>query len=132
MQLRVEDIVPPQRPRREVSCLTPEDLGHVIGLKNRDGSARIAQIRLRALIESLLGSAMRIEELLGLNIRDLDFETQEARVIGKGNKQRVVFFTDRALSWLKQYLDLRTNEHPALFVCPDGMDRLNHLGGFSK
>lgn len=125
--LNLADVSAPKRPTREVSYLTPEELERVfdaIPLRNADGSVRATGLRLRALIEVLLGSAMRIGELLSLNIVDLDLKQKEARVIGKGNKQRVVFFTDRAIEWLRKYLGIRADAHVALFVCQDGEARL--------
>src|ERR1700739_1236254 len=67
---------------------------------------------------------MRISEALSLNRSDINFEKREARVIGKGNKERTVFFTARSLHWLKHYLDTRTDNHEALFVTETGADRL--------
>jgi integrase/recombinase XerD len=59
---------------------------------------------------------MRISEALSLNINDIDFQTKETLVVGKGNKQRTVFFSDDAIYWIKQYLDRRTDKNPALFI----------------
>ncbi len=63
---------------------------------------------------------MRIGEVLSLNRTSIDFERKEARVIGKGNKERTVFFTDRALHWLGRYLEMRTDDAAALFLLADG------------
>ena len=49
---------------------------------------------------------------------------REAKIIGKGKKERTVFFTDRALGWIKRYLESRTDDYPALFVCRNGRTRL--------
>jgi integrase/recombinase XerD len=67
---------------------------------------------------------MRISEALSLNRDSVDFERCEARVVGKGNKERTVFFTDRALIWIKRYVESRDDDSPALFVCQNGLDRL--------
>jgi integrase/recombinase XerD len=67
---------------------------------------------------------MRISEALSLNRTDIDFERREARIIGKGRKQRTVFFTDRALSWLTRYFAARSDHHPAAFVTIDCSARL--------
>ena len=64
---------------------------------------------------------MRIGEVLSLNRTSIDFERREARVIGKGNKERTVFFTDRALHWLGRYIETRTDEGAAaLFLSQSG------------
>ena len=67
---------------------------------------------------------MRISEALSLNRDSIDFERSEARIIGKGNKERTVFFTDRALGWIRRYMESREDDCPALFVCQNGKDRL--------
>src|SRR5216684_628628 len=47
----------------------------------------------RALVEVLLGTGMRISEALSLRRSSIDFRTGEATIVGKGNKERVVFFS---------------------------------------
>jgi len=121
------EIVVPKRPRREVAYLTVEEVERFVGairLTNLRGKVSISGLRFRALVETLLGSAMRVGELLSLNRIDVDFENREARIIGKGNKQRTVFFTERALAWIQRYLNARTDDHLALFVRQDGLSRL--------
>lgn len=118
----------PRRPRREVVFLTPDEVDRftkAIPLTTLRGGPHHHGLRFRALVEVLLGSAMRIGEVLSLNRTDIDFERKEARVIGKGNKQRTVFFTDRALLWLGRYLGLRLDDSPALFVSQSGSTRLD-------
>jgi len=68
------------------------------------------------LVEVLLGTGMRISEALSLNRQDIDWERKEAKIIGKGNKQRRVFFTDRSLYWIQRYLKLRQDSHEAIFI----------------
>ena len=107
-------ITVPKRPRREVAYLTLEEIGRFVAtipLETSGGS-----LSFRALVEVLLGTAMRIGEALSLNRDQIDFASREARIIGKGNKERVVFFTERALYWLERYLQLRNDFEPAVFV----------------
>jgi len=54
---------------------------------------------------------MRISEALSLDKNSIDFSTREARIIGKGNKERAVFFTDDALKWVQRYINARTIRH---------------------
>lgn len=117
----------PRRPRRDVAYLTPaevESFVAAIEMRNQDGKPSEAGFRFRALVECLLGSAMRISEALSLNRADVDFDGREARVIGKGNKQRTVFFTARAVFWLRRYLEVRQDSFPALFATQGGRSRL--------
>ena len=69
-----------------------------------------------ALIDLLASTGMRVGELVRLNRADIDFENRECVVFGKGSKERPVYFDARTKIHLKNYLDSRTDENPALFV----------------
>ena len=69
-----------------------------------------------AMIDLLASTGMRVGELVNLNISDIDFENRECVVFGKGNKERPVYFDARTKIHLKNYLDTRTDDNPALFV----------------
>jgi len=68
------------------------------------------------MVEMLLGSGLRISELLSLDRGQIDPAAREAKIVGKGGKERTAFFTDRAVSWLGKYLELRDDDCKALFV----------------
>lgn len=69
-----------------------------------------------AIVDLLSSSGMRVSELTGLNRTDVNFETGEIKVYGKGAKERICFITGRAKIHLKWYLNSRTDNNPALFV----------------
>jgi site-specific recombinase XerD len=122
-----ESIAIPKRPRRAVLYLTTDEVERFVGvipLTTLRGRPHLPGLRFRALVETLLGSAMRIGELLSLDRMAIDFDRMEARVIGKGNKERTVFFTERALHWLRRYLETRPDDMPALFMSQNGKTRL--------
>lgn len=73
-------------------------------------------IRDLVLIELLFSTGIRVGELVKLNISDINFEDRSCKVIGKGNKQREVYFDARTKIHLKQYLSIRNDENEALFV----------------
>lgn len=72
-----------------------------------------------AIVDMLATTGMRIGELVGLDIADIDLQERECIVTGKGNKQRPVYFDARAKLHLQAYLDTRTDNSPALFVSLD-------------
>ncbi|OLD57371.1 MAG: hypothetical protein AUI54_02950 [Acidobacteria bacterium 13_1_40CM_2_56_5] len=114
----------PRKRRQPVVYLTDEELTRflqAIPIRNWDGQPRLSGCRVRALVEILAASGMRISEALSLNREDIKFEEREAVIVGKGKKQRKVYFTGRALDWLKQYLALRTDSSPALFATSTGV-----------
>lgn len=69
-----------------------------------------------AMIDMLASTGMRVGELVRLNIEDIDFENRECVVFGKGSKERPVYFDARTKIHLKNYLNSRNDENPALFV----------------
>lgn len=73
-------------------------------------------IRDLAMIDLLASTGMRVGELVKLNRADINFESRECVVFGKGSKERPVYFDARTKIHLKNYLDSRTDDNPALFV----------------
>jgi len=73
-------------------------------------------IRDLAIIDMLASTGIRVGELVKLNRGDVDFENRECIVLGKGNKQRRVYFDARTKIHLQNYLRSRTDGNEALFV----------------
>ena len=73
-------------------------------------------IRELALVDWLYCTGCRVTEVSNTDIDDVDFESLECIVTGKGNKERRVYFTTIAAMHLKQYLATRNDMHAALFV----------------
>ena len=75
-----------------------------------------SNLRDLAMIDLLVSTGMRVGELVGLNIADIDFESRECVVFGKGNKERPVYFDARTKIHLRNYIRSRKDSNPALFV----------------
>ncbi len=73
-------------------------------------------LRDRAIVEALFGTGVRVSELVGLTIRQVNLERREAEVVGKGGKSRLVLLTTAAAGWLKRYLVSREDGSSHLFV----------------
>lgn len=73
-------------------------------------------VRDLAIIDLLASTGMRVGEMVLLNREDIDFTERECIVLGKGDKERPVYFDARTKLHLRQYLDERTDDNPALFV----------------
>lgn len=69
-----------------------------------------------AMIDLLSSTGIRVGELVKLNIRDINFDSRECVVLGKGNKERKVYFDARTKIHLFQYIESRTDNNMALFV----------------
>lgn len=72
-----------------------------------------------AMIDLLYSTGVRVGELVNLNISDIDFETRECVVFGKGDKERKVYFDAKAKLHLLNYIATRNDTNPALFVTLD-------------
>ncbi len=100
-----------------------EKLMNLPNLKTDEG------VRDRAILEFLYSTGVRVSELCGLNIDDVDFSNETVRVLGKGGKFRIVPFGRKAREALKEYLKIRDNfstqeqnedDRKALFVSKSG------------
>jgi len=92
----------PKIPKHEVEYLTKEEVQRFL---NGIPTHTQPGLRDRALAEVLCITGMRIAETLSLNRAQIDWETQIAQIVGKGNRPRKVYFTNTALAWIRQYLD---------------------------
>ncbi|MDW1808663.1 tyrosine recombinase XerC, partial [Vibrio sp. Vb2362] len=86
-------------------------------------------VRDRAMMELMYGAGLRLAELVGVDVRDVQLRSGELRVIGKGDKERKVPFSGMATEWVGKWLrvrgDLAAPGEPALFVSKLGT-RISH------
>ncbi len=69
-----------------------------------------------AIIDMLISTGMRVGEMVLLNRQDIDFVERECIVLGKGDKERTVYFDARTKIHLQNYLTSRSDNNEALFV----------------
>jgi len=118
-------VATPKLPKRLPSVLSAEEMNAFLdGLTNvrtpppargavrrsekAQGSARLLLERDRAMLELLYASGLRVSELTGLGMDDVDGKEQMLRVTGKGNKERIVPYGNRAAEALEQYWPVRS------------------------
>ena len=70
----------------------------------------------KAIVEMLYSTGCRVTELERLNISDINFDTKEVILFGKGDKHRISYINAKAEVALKDYLSTRTDNNPALIV----------------
>ena len=77
-------------------------------------------IRDRTILESFFSTGLRIAELVALNTEQFanikDKKDFEIGIIGKGGNPRTVYFSERALEWIKKYMSIRNSKEKALFL----------------
>ncbi|MCP4433562.1 MAG: tyrosine recombinase XerC [Gammaproteobacteria bacterium] len=134
-------------PARDVSApkadqLLPKtcDADRIAQLLRNDGSEDELLVRDLAIFELIYSSGLRLAELVGINLQDIDLSQQQLVVTGKGNKTRYLPVGSKAREAIQKWLKIRGNflrdNTPALFISKLGkrisarnvQSRLNHLG----
>jgi integrase/recombinase XerC len=98
---------------RRLPSFLPKD--EATQLLDAGPAAGTAGLRDRALVELLYASGLRVAECCGLDVEDLDEGRRTVRVVGKGDKERVVPVGETALEALAAYLAMRGRARGALF-----------------
>ncbi len=94
----------PKREQMLPNFLSVDDVFRVLDASGGDSFIRT---RDRAMLELLYGSGLRVSELVGLSLKDVNVDLQVLRVWGKGRKERIVPFGDKAGQALEKYLARR-------------------------
>ena len=81
---------------------------------------KISDKRDRAILETLYSTGIRVSELVGLDINNIDMIGNIAKVSGKGKKERLVPIGNKAILTIKNYLDSREKQSNALFLNKNG------------
>ena len=106
-------------PKKEKTLPKVLSVDNAIMLVEAPGKNAVSGLRDRAILELFYSSGVRISELAGLDTKDLDMNSGVARVVGKGNKERVVPVGGKALDAVREYLAADTTRgkgEPALFL----------------
>lgn len=75
------------------------------------------------MITLFLNCGMRLSELVGINLTDINFKESKIKLLGKGNKERIVYLNSACIDSLKNYIDSRENsiiDPDALFISKQG------------
>lgn len=96
-------IYAPRLPRRLPRYLTHEQVARLMAAPD---TTTTKGLRDRAILETLYASGVRVSELGGLNVGDVDLRTGEMRVIGKGDKERLVLLGRPAIAALRAYVNV--------------------------
>lgn len=100
-------------PERSLDLISPKELERLMAAPD---TSTVTGLRDRAILELLFSTGLRISELCGLSIDDVDLSRDEFSVRGKGDKIRVVFLSDAAKAAITAYLKKRKDLDDALFI----------------
>jgi site-specific recombinase XerD len=98
------------------SFMTEEEVKKLIESAFARNDKDIPGLRDRAILEVFYSSGLRISELVGLNLDDIDFISGIVKIRGKGKKERIVPIGEAALLTIRKYLDKRKKESPVIFL----------------
>ncbi len=111
--LESSDIELQKNRERKVEFLTAEELQDMI---KHIGTDDISDLRDRAIILTIYSTGLRVSELVALDIKNVNLDTREFAIIGKGRKVRVVYLTEWACEAIGDYLKKREDHFPPLFL----------------
>ena len=115
-----DDVPAPKSPKRLPETLGVDQLNNLLAVPEDDPLAR----RDHSMMELLYGCGLRLSELTGLNLADIDWQQQVLTVTGKGNKQRRIPFGKKAAEslkvWIKERALLLKQADDALFLSQRG------------
>lgn len=114
VSLSPEKIDLPKTVRKQVTFLSNEEVRRLVDAVPNDEN--LAHQRDRAIIELLFSSGLRVSELVGLNRDHINTKRREFSVRGKGQKDRPIFISPHAAAIIDDYLAMRTDNIPALFI----------------
>ena len=121
-----EDVKTPKLEKKYPHPLYPEQIEKIFQA-NRERTDSL-QLRDQAILEFLYYTGCRVSEMVNLNVQDLDFNRRVARVLGKGNKERLVPFTDECAKTLNAYIKKKRPELLGKSLIPSAALFLNNSG----
>lgn len=114
-----ENLPTPKHGKPMPNYLSVDDMFRLLNAIPAD---TIPGLRNRAILETLYSGGVRVSELAGLDVADVDFQNGAIRVLGKGNKERIVPIGEKAVAALRAYRDAlaqTVGDSGALFLNKD-------------
>lgn len=96
-------VAAPRKARPLPKNLDVDEMNQLLSVNEDDPLS----IRDRAMMELMYGAGLRLAELVSLNVRDISLNKGDIRVIGKGDKERIVPFAGLAREWVANWLKVR-------------------------
>lgn len=101
---------------RQIDFLEYDEVMRLIEAAKENTGKNPKSLRDQAILELLFSSGLRVSELVSLDRNHVNLEKEEFSVRGKGRKLRIVFISPEAKQALTNYLDVRSDVDPALFI----------------
>jgi len=107
------NIRPPRIAKRKRNGFSSEDISNLLFLTSGN---KFLEMRNRAMVLVLLDTGIRLSELANIQLKDIDFNRETIKILGKGNKERIVRAGKKTRKALIVYLLSRNDNHPCLWV----------------
>jgi site-specific recombinase XerD len=115
--------------RKQVTFLSDDEMARLL---DQPDTSSVAGLRDRAILELLYSSGLRVSELVNLNKDHINLKRLEFMVRGKGQKDRPIFISPEAASWVQRYMDAREDASPALFARIGGHKSADTSGDYLR
>lgn len=120
--------IPKNKDEKTVNFLTLEQVETLLQVVD---TSETKGLRDRAILETLFSTGLRVAELVALNKEQITIKPEitdlEVGIIGKGGHPRTVYFSEKAVNWLRKYLKTRNDNEKALFINYGGKAPLTRL-----
>jgi site-specific recombinase XerD len=103
-------------PPRVIAHLDQEEVDSILQMPYLSTKNPIIQARDRAILRTLYGSWLRVSELLGMTKDQIKSDTHQIQIVGKWSKLRSAFVTSHAKQYILEYVSLRTDDNPLVFI----------------
>lgn len=115
--------------RKQVTWLSEDELERMFA---QPDTSTLAGARDRAILELLFSSGLRVSELVSLDRDHINLKRREFTVRGKGQKDRPIFISPEAASWLEKYISMRKDNTKPLFIRFAGNKKVDLSGNFHR
>jgi integrase/recombinase XerC len=114
-------------PKKEKKLFNVFNIDDILNLLELPDKSEPAGMRDALILELLYGTGIRVSELVGINIPDIDFSGQRVRIRGKGKKERILPLADLHIKMINKYLKTREKICPGYIIKGDFL-LINKLG----
>ena len=113
ISFQIDELDKPKGSKRLPTCISIEEVEELL---NAPDLTKPEGQRDKAMLELMYSSGLRISELLSLKMKQLNFERGTIKIVGKGNKERIVPIGEYATEYLLKYINDGRNKNPGKFL----------------
>ena len=125
IKFNISELIPsPKIAKKIPTYLTKKQVEDLMKIPDLSTKAGIMH---RSILELFYSTGIRISELVNIKIENVEMSSKIIKVMGKGNKERIVILGDEALIAIKNYIDIKKNENIFLYPTLNKNNKKSHL-----